>query len=235
MKDKPPKDAVLKLRVELLKILEIGEVAMLYRSKYTVNLEWLDPRITFYNLHGNQKLNSLVEEEKQKIWTPSLIFENTDENTRTTTDMESIISVKREGNFTQNTMEDLDNTYMFRGEDNPLDMSRVYETEWICDYQMNWYPFDTQKCWMTFAVPKDLNEFITINTNGHAYLGPVELTQYFVRGTDMFSELLGEDQQQAIVMEVTLGRRLLGTLLTIFLPTVLLNVIGHATNYFKVS
>ena len=105
MKDKPPKDAVLKLRVELLKILEIGEVAMLYRSKYTVNLEWLDPRITFYNLHGNQKLNSLVEEEKQKIWTPSLIFDNTDENTRTTTDMESIISVKREGNFTQNTME----------------------------------------------------------------------------------------------------------------------------------
>ena len=88
--------------MELLKILEIGEVAMLYRSKYTVNLEWLDPRITFYNLHGNQKLNSLVEEEKQKIWTPSLIFENTDENTRTTTDMESIISVKRVGNFTQN-------------------------------------------------------------------------------------------------------------------------------------
>ena len=116
LKDKPPKDAVVKLRAELLKILETGEVAMLYRSKYTVNLEWLDPRITFYNLLGNQKLNSLVEEEKQKIWTPSLIFDNTDENTRTTTDKESIISVKREGNFTQNTLEDLDNTYMFRGE-----------------------------------------------------------------------------------------------------------------------
>merc|ERR1719350_1272493 len=98
---------------------------------------------------------------------------------------------------------------------------------------MNWYPFDTQKCKMTFAVPKDLNQFITINGNGHAYLGPVELTQYFVRDTDMFPELLGKDQQQAIAMEVTLGRRLLGTLLTIFLPTILLNVIGHATNYFK--
>ena len=31
----------------------------------------------------------------------------------------------------------------------------------------------------------------------------------------------------------TLGRRLLGNLLTIFLPTLLLNVIGHSTNYFK--
>ena len=234
LKDKPPKDAVVKLSVDLLKILEIGEVAMMYRTKYTVNLEWLDPRITFYNLHGDRNLNSLVEKEKQMIWTPSLIFENTDENTRTTTDGESIISVKREGNFTQNTVEDLDNTYMFRGEDNPLDMSRVYETEWICDYQMNWYPFDTQKCRMTFAVPKDLNNFIKILVNGHNYLGPVELTQYFVRDTDMFSIVFGEDQQQAIVLEATLGRRLLGTLLTIFLPTVLLNVIGHATNYFKV-
>ena len=100
MKDKPPKDAVVKLRVELLKILEIGEVAMLYRTKYTVNLEWLDPRITFYNLHGDQNLNSLVEGEKQMIWTPSLIFANTDENTRTTTDIESIISVKRENKIT---------------------------------------------------------------------------------------------------------------------------------------
>ena len=171
----------MKLRVELLKILEIDEVGMLYRTKYTVNLQWLDPRITFYNLHGDQNLNSLVEEEKQLIWTPSLIFDNTDENQRTKTDSELIISVKREGNFTQNTLESLDNTCIFRGQDNPVNMNRVYETEWICDYQMNWYPFDTQKCRMTFAVPEDLNNFIEIIGNGHAYLGPVELTQYFVR------------------------------------------------------
>ena len=48
----------------------------------------------------------------------------------------------------------------------------------------------------------------------------------------MFSELL-EEEQQAIVFEATLGRRLLGNLLTIFLPTILLNIIGHSTNYFK--
>ena len=37
---------------------------------------------------------------------------------------------------------------------------------------------------------------------------------------------------QAVVIEVTLGRRLLGTLLTVFLPTILLNIIGHNANYF---
>ena len=225
MKDKPPKEAVVKLRVELMKILEIGEVAMLYRTQFTVNLEWLDPRIIFYNLHENQGLNALVEEEKNMIWTPRLILDNTDAKTRTTTDEESIISIRREGDFTQSTVESIDNIYMFQGLDNVLDMNRVYETEWICDYQMNWYPFDTQKCRMTFAVTKDMNNFIRIIGNGHTYTGPVELTQYFVRNSEMFPEMIG-GRQQSIVLEVTLGRRLLGTILTIFLPTVLLNVIG---------
>ena len=232
LKDKPPQQAVVKLKVELLKILEIDEVAMLYRTKYTVNQEWFDPRITFYNLHWNQELNNLVEEEKQMIWTPSLIFQNTDENIRTLTDSESTISVKRESNFTQNTISENDNTYIFKGMDNPLEMNRVYETDWICDYEMNWFPFDTQKCRMTFAVTEDMNSFIEVAVNGHTYLGPAELTQYFVRGSKMFPERLNGDQQ-AIIMEVTLGRRLLANFLTIFLPTVLLNVIGHSTNYFK--
>ena len=85
---------------------------------------------------------------------------------------------------------------------------------------------------MTFAVTMDMNLFITIVENGHNYRGPVELTQYFIRKTDMFPQWL-DDDQQAMVLETTLGRRLLGNLLTIFLPTILLNVIGHSTNYFK--
>ena len=232
MKDKPPKEALVKLRVDLLKVLQIDEVAMLYETQYTVNLEWLDPRITFYNLNDNQGLNTLVELEKEKIWTPKLILDNTKQKTRTKTDSESVVSVKREGNYTQNTLEDVDNVYIFKGLYNPLDMSRVYQTEWICDYEMNWYPFDTQNCRMTFAVTQDMNNFIRLVGNGHTYQGPVELTQYFVRNTQMFPELL-KNEQQAIVLEATLGRRLLGTLLTIFLPTFLLNIIGHSTNYFK--
>ena len=39
--------------------------------------------------------------------------------------------------------------------------------------------------------------------------------------------------QQAVIFKVTLGRRLLGTILTVFLPTILMNVVGHAANYFK--
>ena len=130
LKDKPPKQAVVKIKIELLKILEIGEVEMLFRSQFKLYMEWLDSRVTFYNLHGNQGLNTLVQEEKQKIWTPSMIFDNTDEKVRTRTDTESLISVKREGNFSRNTINNVDNVFIYHGAENPLEMSRVYHIGW---------------------------------------------------------------------------------------------------------
>ena len=58
-----------------------------------------------------------------------------------------------------------------------------------------------------------------------------ELTQYSVRS---FEIERGEIQSKvAVVVSITLGRRLLGTFLTIFFPTILLNLIGYATNFFK--
>ena len=33
--------------------------------------------------------------------------------------------------------------------------------------------------------------------------------------------------------QVVMGRRLMGVFLTIYMPTILMNIIGHSTNYFK--
>ena len=120
----------MKIKIQLLKILEIGEIEMLFRNQFKLYMEWFDSRITFYNLQENQGLNTLVEEEKFKIWTPSLIFDNTDQKVPSLTDEESHISVKREGKFEQNTLEDVDNVYMYKGEENPIEMNRVYHTGW---------------------------------------------------------------------------------------------------------
>ena len=97
---------------------------------------------------------------------------------------------------------------------------------------MNWYPFDSQTCSMTFTATKEMNAFLNLVVNQHKNLGPTELTQYFIRQTTM-NKIYISDGKGAIEFKVVLGRRLLGTFLTIFLPTILLNVIGHATNFFK--
>ena len=37
-----------------------------------------------------------------------------------------------------------ENILQFPGAANPVVMSRVYNVDWICDYNMRAYPFDTQ-------------------------------------------------------------------------------------------
>ena len=39
--------------------------------------------------------------------------------------------------------------------------------------------------------------------------------------------------KKGVRISITLGRRLLGVFLTVYFPTVLLNLIGHITNFFK--
>ena len=133
LKDKTPNEAVVKIKIELLEILEIGEIKMLLSTQFKLHMQWFDPRLTYYNLKDNQILNSLVADERQRIWTPSLIFDNTNRKIRTQTDDESLISVKREGNFTRNSINEVDNVYVYQGGGNPLDMTRVYYTDWY-DY-----------------------------------------------------------------------------------------------------
>ena len=64
------------------------------------------------------------------------------------------------------------------------------------------------------------------------YLGPENLTRYFIKNTAIRD---GTSNNEIVVLvEVTLGRRLLSPVLTVYLPTILLNVIGFSTNFFKV-
>ena len=71
-------------------------------------------------------------------------------------------------------------------------------------------------------------EFIDLQVNGLEYQGPMDLTQYFIRTTGIS---MLEDGSISVV--VVLGRRLLGTLLTVYIPTMLLITISYSTNFFK--
>ena len=63
------------------------------------------------------------------------------------------------------------------------------------------------------------------------YMGPEGLTQYYVKKYSNSETVL--ENTKGLSISVTFGRRLLRTVLTVYLPTVLLNIIGHATNFFK--
>ena len=102
-------------------------------------------------------------------------------------DAKSIIRVLANENFTH-TVTDLhhhQNIYVFDGKETELEMSRAYNTEFLCEYSMAWYPFDSQKCHLDFVLDASAAAFVKLVNGTLEYWGPVELAQYFVRNTLM--------------------------------------------------
>ena len=63
------------------------------------------------------------------------------------------------------------------------------------------------------------------------YLGPTDLVQYFIRNTSMVNTLVRG--QEGVRVYVVMGRRILSSVLTVYLPTCLLILMAHVTVYFK--
>ena len=105
LKDKPPPPlgglgiVDVKIRMELYNILEISEVTSVFRTQYKLFMEWKDPRITFWNLKNDTTLNIMTSSEKESIWMPTLMFFNTDKKSRTITDQETLVYIKKGGQF----------------------------------------------------------------------------------------------------------------------------------------
>ena len=142
LKDKPPpalsgnEKAELRISVDLIEILSLAVVEMKITTKYKLQLQWFDPRIVFLNLKENMNLNGLIASELNQIWIPSIIFSNTQADDFSTVDKKTIGVVKRIGPFSLSGLDEKENIYKFSGEVNPILVNRVYETEWICNYDM---------------------------------------------------------------------------------------------------
>ena len=210
---------------------DIQEVAQYLELKFKINFEWRDARILFYNLKVREDMNSLTLDEQLSIWTPTIIFWNTKNQLRTINDKNTLASVGRNRNGSIIGKEVNEDIEVFIGAENKITISRVYSVKFFCEYQMAWYPFDIQTCRIEMVMDGVLDNYVDLVPNGVEFSGAKELTQYYIKNFSIQKEKVRT--KVAIVVSITLGRRLLGTFLTIFFPTILLNVIGYSTNFFK--
>ena len=213
-------------------IQDIQEVAQYLELKFKIGLEWKDARLVYYNIKPDEKMNALTLDEQLDIWTPTLVFWNTKQQLRTMNDMNTFASVKQEGNGSIIGKEVNEDIAEFVGDENTLTMSRVYSIQFFCEYDMQWYPFDQQECTIEMVMDGVLGNYADLLPGGVNFSGPQELTQYYVIGYSIKKKMVMD--KAGVVVSVTLGRRLLGTFLTVYFPTILLNIIGYSTNLFKV-
>jgi hypothetical protein len=62
------------------------------------------------------------------------------------------MTVDRRGSYKISPNHELYNNHIYSGNENMMIMSRVYYVEFLCEFYMEYYPFDSQHCNMTFIL-----------------------------------------------------------------------------------
>ena len=223
------------LKLIVTKILKITEVESKISMKLQLTLSWIDERLMFVNLRGEvgngSEENMLSKRMQDKIWLPNLIFVNTDKQEMTIHDGKSIAFVMKEGPKSISRVR-LKNTYLYYGYENPLVIRRMYAMDFLCDFNMAAFPFDTQKCEIVVIPTADIHEKVRLVVDKFGYSDQPELMQYYVKSVNMTGEVRLSGLNAA-VMTISFSRKILEPLLTTYLPTALICIVSFSTNYFN--
>ena len=212
-------------------VLDIDENNGYFKIKYSIYREWYNTHIQFKNLKKNPDDNLLADEDMERMWKPWMTFENIEskeENKVTDKSGKILIVANKLFEYKHSGKTFLHNTRLFSGSENSIHHERQLTTNWICYYQMMWYPFDTQRCTMQMVVFDKKIHLIPLSVN---YTGPKQLSQHFIKDVRMCS--MDIPRGSGILVEVILSRPVFGTILTVFLPTSLLIILSQVVQIFS--
>ena len=88
--------------------------------------------------------NLLSKNEIDNLWIPFVVFSNTKDSEFTKGDDDSEITITREGNFTESSDDFVEEINIFAGGENKITFQQVYSKTFLCQYELQLYPFDTQ-------------------------------------------------------------------------------------------
>ena len=113
-------------------------------------MQWKENRVSYHNLKEKTSLNALSEDDVNTLWLPVVVFDNTDQKETTRLgeygngEWITRVTVTREGEFTRNGVDSVDEAEIFEGAENRLTMNQTYTHQFQCEYLLQLYPFDSQ-------------------------------------------------------------------------------------------
>ena len=144
------------ISINLLKVIDMEEQDHKIDLQFEITLEWREnDRIVFHNLKEKSSTNALSEDNFP--WLPRVFYDNTDMKLVTRGGMgwewPTVVSVNRDGGYDscesnpscrRSGLEEMEEIEIFEGGQNTMKMQQVYTLEFQCQYDLQYYPFDTQ-------------------------------------------------------------------------------------------
>ena len=212
-----------------MNILGLKELEGVWQPKVIFQMEWFDSRLEMQNLKDDIQLNVLANEERNDPWLPIVIFYNNNESQRFKLDEKASLVVRKGGNGTFSSYQDLDAAEIFSGKDNSFLYSRTYSIELECDFNLRSYPFDTQECFIQLGVPFDLENKVELEAEKISFNGTTDLPQFEFR-TSLVDTIDGK-----AYFIVIFKRKFAYHLVSVYIPSLSLLAISLATMHISID
>ena len=182
------------------------------------------------SLKKDPEQNELTAEEISNIWIPWLVFHNI-ENYKSYEKTDEIDMYKvipnQEFHFVTADKTNLLNKRIFDGSRNKIRYSRQITVNWMCNYDMRWYPFDQQNCEMVFFSQEPIL-LVPLKTE---YMGPKVLPQHFVKSVTVVNSTV--KGRPAINVVLQFRRPLFGFIISLAMPTVIMVLLSQMVNVYR--
>ena len=119
-------------------------------------------------------------------------------------------------------------TFVFQGSKNYISQNWSWTSDYICNFEYEWYPFDTQCCHIE---DKILGSNITIRAINVVYTGSSDLGKYYFRQMSHCS--VDKIGRSGLTLDFIISRPLTSNSLTLFLPTAMLLLISQMSTTFS--
>ena len=116
----------------------------------------------------------------------------------------------------------------FQGSKNYLSQNWSWTTDYICNFEYKWYPFDTQSCHIH---QKILGNNIKLRPVKIVYTGSSDIGKYYFR--EMHYCQVDREGRSGLFTDFIISRPLTSNCLTIFLPTAMLLLISQMVTTFN--
>ena len=123
-------------------IVDVDELHMSYTVNFKIQLKWFDSRIIFRNLKPTDYDNMLDIAEVEKIWTPKLYIEHSQqiyvEAGQNTKEGKGSVMIHRNGYPKENELSEMDEDYLYPGNGNPIIMVNYFTLKLGCKFDLKW-------------------------------------------------------------------------------------------------
>ena len=191
-KHSPPSDtkqnrkAEVAVHLAILSLSNIDEVSKIFESKFHLKLKWLDHRLDYLYIYGYHNL--LSKNSTQSIWLPSLTLSNTISNLPILESKTYDVLVSMDGQPAYGPRRDLHEAMIFSGSQNHLVLTDTYDTKLSCTFELNHYPFDSQRCQIEVTLPQTLMPLVQLVSGSCDQLtDDFQLSQFKVTSIRYFS------------------------------------------------